>query len=128
MRYTNGNYEAFARPRKPAGVDDKSAYIVGAGLAGLAAAVFLIRDGQMKGEHIHIFEELDGNEGILVASKIADRVGITRSVIVNALRKFESAGVIESRSSGMKGTYIKVLNDVVFDELKAIKASNSNLK
>lgn len=63
----------------------------------------------------HIFEELDGNEGILVASKIADRVGITRSVIVNALRKFESAGVIESRSSGMKGTYIKVLNDVVFD-------------
>ena len=47
--------------------------------------------------------------------------GITRSVIVNALRKFESAGVIESRSSGMKGTYIKVLNDVVFDELKSIK-------
>lgn len=69
----------------------------------------------------HIFEELDGNEGILVASKIADRVGITRSVIVNALRKFESAGVIESRSSGMKGTYIKVINDVVFDELKKIK-------
>lgn len=69
----------------------------------------------------HIFDELDGNEGILVASKIADRVGITRSVIVNALRKFESAGVIESRSSGMKGTYIKVLNDVVFDELKKMK-------
>jgi len=66
----------------------------------------------------HIFDELDGNEGILVASKIADRYGITRSVIVNALRKFESAGVIESRSSGMKGTYIKVLNDAVFDELK----------
>ena len=73
----------------------------------------------------HIFEELDGNEGILVASKIADRVGITRSVIVNALRKFESAGVIESRSSGMKGTYIKVLNDVVFDELKNLKANNA---
>lgn len=70
---------------------------------------------------IHIFQELDGNEGILVASKIADRVGITRSVIVNALRKFESAGVIESRSSGMKGTYIKVLNEVIFDELKEIK-------
>lgn len=72
----------------------------------------------------HIFDELDGNEGILVASKIADRVGITRSVIVNALRKFESAGVIESRSSGMKGTYIKVLNDVVFDELANIKKQN----
>ena len=59
----------------------------------------------------HIFEELNGNEGLLVASKIADKVGITRSVIVNALRKFESAGVIESRSLGMKGTYIKILNE-----------------
>ena len=72
---------------------------------------------------VHIFEELEGNEGILVASRIADRVGITRSVIVNALRKFESAGVIESRSSGMKGTYIKVVNDVVFEELNKLKKS-----
>ena len=72
----------------------------------------------------HIFDELNGMEGILVASKIADRVGITRSVIVNALRKFESAGVIESRSSGMKGTYIKVLNDVVFDEIEKLKLQN----
>ena len=70
---------------------------------------------------IHIFDELSGQEGILVASKIADRAGITRSVIVNALRKFESAGVIESRSSGMKGTYIKVLNEVVFDEVDKLK-------
>ena len=75
---------------------------------------------------IHIFDELDGTEGILVASKIADRVGITRSVIVNALRKFESAGVIESRSSGMKGTYIKVVNDYVFTELDKIKAERNN--
>jgi transcriptional pleiotropic repressor len=66
----------------------------------------------------HIFNELDGNEGLLVASKIADRVGITRSVIVNALRKFESAGVIESRSLGMKGTHIKILNDKLIEELK----------
>ena len=73
---------------------------------------------------VHIFEELNGMEGILVASKIADRVGITRSVIVNALRKFESAGVIESRSSGMKGTYIKVLNDIVFDEVEKLKKEN----
>ncbi len=65
----------------------------------------------------HIFNELEGTEGVLVASKIADRVGITRSVIVNALRKFESAGVIESRSSGMKGTYIRVVNEVIFDEI-----------
>lgn len=69
----------------------------------------------------HIFEELDGNEGLLVASKIADRVGITRSVIVNALRKLESAGVIESRSLGMKGTYIKVLNDKFLLELEKLK-------
>lgn len=74
---------------------------------------------------IHIFDELEGTEGILVASKVADRVGITRSVIVNALRKFESAGVIESRSSGMKGTYIKVVNDFVFGELEAIKSKKS---
>lgn len=70
----------------------------------------------------HIFEELDGNEGLLVASKIADRVGITRSVIVNALRKLESAGVIESRSLGMKGTYIKVLNDKFLKELDNLRS------
>ena len=69
----------------------------------------------------HIFDELSGNEGLLVASKIADKVGITRSVIVNALRKFESAGVIESRSLGMKGTHIRILNDKLLDELKKIK-------
>lgn len=58
MYYSNGNYEAFARPQKPADVDKKSAYLVGSGLASLSAACFLIRDGQMKGEHIHILEEL----------------------------------------------------------------------
>ena len=57
MYYSNGNYEAFAHPRKPDGVDNKSAYLVGAGLASLAAACFLVRDGQMKGENIHILEE-----------------------------------------------------------------------
>ncbi|MBW7454060.1 GTP-sensing pleiotropic transcriptional regulator CodY [Paenibacillus sepulcri] len=70
----------------------------------------------------HIFEELDGKEGLLVASKIADRVGITRSVIVNALRKLESAGVIETRSLGMKGTYIKTLNTMLLQELAKNKA------
>ncbi|WP_131919039.1 GTP-sensing pleiotropic transcriptional regulator CodY [Heliophilum fasciatum] len=69
----------------------------------------------------HIFSELDGNEGLLVASKIADRVGITRSVIVNALRKFESAGVIESKSLGMKGTYIRILNDNLLEELEKLR-------
>lgn len=58
MYYSNGNYEAFARPRKPEGVDDKHAWIVGTGLAGLSAAVFLIRDAQMPGQNIHLIEEL----------------------------------------------------------------------
>lgn len=57
--YTNGNYEAFAHPEKPAGVEEKSAYIVGSGLAALAAACFLVRDGQMDGSHIHILEAMD---------------------------------------------------------------------
>lgn len=69
----------------------------------------------------HIFEELGGTEGLLIASKVADRVGITRSVIVNALRKLESAGVIESRSLGMKGTFIKVKKDKFLDELEKNK-------
>jgi len=72
---------------------------------------------------VRVFDELGGMEGMLVASKVADRAGITRSVIVNALRKFESAGVIESKSSGMKGTYIKVVNDAVYEELDNIKKS-----
>lgn len=56
MYYSSGNYEAFARPKKPEGVDNKSAYIVGSGLAALSAACYLVRDGQMKGEHIHVLE------------------------------------------------------------------------
>ena len=73
----------------------------------------------------HIFEEMQGTEGILVASKVADRVGITRSVIVNALRKLESAGVIESRSSGMKGTYIKIQNELILGELENYKGEEA---
>lgn len=71
MRYTNGNYEAFVKPKKPVGVEEKSAYIIGAGLAGLATAVFLIRDGQMEGRHIHILEELSLSGGSLDGSFIA---------------------------------------------------------
>lgn len=70
---------------------------------------------------INILSELDGDEGLLVASKIADRVGITRSVIVNALRKFESAGVIESKSLGMKGTYIKIKNEYLMEEVQKLR-------
>lgn len=69
----------------------------------------------------HIIEDLGGSEGVVVASKVADRVGVTRSVIVNALRKLGSAGIIESRSLGMKGTYIKILSQLFLEEL-GIKA------
>ena len=57
MYYSSGNYEAFARPQKPQGVDEKAAYLIGSGLAALAAACYLVRDGQMAGERIHILEK-----------------------------------------------------------------------
>lgn len=66
----------------------------------------------------HVLHELGGYEGIIVASRVADNAGITRSVIVNALRKLESAGVIKAKSLGMKGTYIRILNDNLLEELK----------
>lgn len=69
MYYSNGNYEAFADPKKPEGVDNKSAYIIGSGLAGLSAAVFLVRDAQMKGENIHVLEELPVAGGSLDGAK-----------------------------------------------------------
>lgn len=65
-----------------------------------------------------ILGSLNGLEGYLVASKIADKEKLTRSVIVNALRKLESAGVIETRSLGMKGTFIRILVPLILDELK----------
>ena len=68
----------------------------------------------------YIFNEIEGNEGFLVASKLAEQYKLTRSVIVNALRKLESAGVIDARSLGMKGTYIKVLNDYLYEELAQV--------
>ena len=57
MYYSSGNYEAFAHPKKPEGVDNKSAYLIGSGLAALTAACYLVRDGQMQGNHIHVFEK-----------------------------------------------------------------------
>ena len=83
--YTNGNYEAFARPEKPAGVEEKSAYIVGCGLAALAAACFLVRDGQMDGSHIHILEAMD------VAGGACDGIyDPTRGYIMRGGREMEN--------------------------------------
>lgn len=78
MYYSNGNYEAFAHPQKPEGVDSKSAYLVGAGLASLSAACFLVRDGQMKGERIHILEELPLPGGACDGYEYADKGFVIR--------------------------------------------------
>ena len=83
--YTNGNYEAFARPRKPEGVDDKNAYLVGSGLASLAAACFLVRDGQMPGSHIHILEAMD------IAGGACDGIyDATRGYVMRGGREMEN--------------------------------------
>ena len=65
-----------------------------------------------------VFKELNGEDGILVASKIAEQTGITRSIIVTGLKKLESAGVIESRSAGMKGTRVRICNEMLIEELE----------
>lgn len=70
---------------------------------------------------VQVFKELDGSEGLLVAGRIADRLGMTRSVIVNALRKLEGAGMIETRSLGMKGTYIRVHDPLLTSEIKKLE-------
>lgn len=72
----------------------------------------------------HIIAAIKGTEGVAIASRIADRVGVTRSVIVNALRKLESAGLIESRSLGMKGTYIKILSPLLLEYLERPKGDD----
>lgn len=72
----------------------------------------------------HVFRQMGGNEGMIIASRLADQVGVARSVIVNALRKFESAGIIESRSLGVKGTFIRVLNPLLWDEFEKYDSLN----
>ena len=66
----------------------------------------------------YVFRELQGTDGILVASKIAEQAGITRSIIVTGLKKLESAGVIESKSAGMKGTKVRICNEMLIEELQ----------
>ena len=85
MYYGAGTYEAFARPEKPEGVDRKSAYIIGTGLAGLSAAFYLVRDGQMKGEHIHLFEKLD-----LTGGSCDGRKDITKGFYMRGGREMDN--------------------------------------
>lgn len=94
--------------------EESAAFLRGQKVAESAFASLSVMEVEAVG---HVFNELEGMEGILVTSRVADRAHITRSVIVNALRKLESAGVIESRSSGMKGTFIKVLNKNIYNYL-----------
>lgn len=84
MYYSNGNYEAFARPKKPVGVEKKSAYLAGAGLASLAAACFLVRDGQMEGKNIHILEESD------IAGGACDGIHDDKGFIIRGGREMEN--------------------------------------
>ena len=85
MYYSAGTYEAFAHPEKPKDVDKKSAYIIGTGLAGLTAAFYLVRDGQMKGEHIHVFEKLD-----LAGGSCDGRKDITKGFFMRGGREMDN--------------------------------------
>ena len=85
MYYGAGTYEAFVKPLKPEGVDKKSAYIIGTGLAGLSAAFYLVRDGQMKGEHIHLLEKLD-----LAGGSCDGRKDITKGFYMRGGREMDN--------------------------------------
>ena len=85
MYYSAGTYEAFAHPKKPEGVDKKSAYIIGTGLAGLSAAFYLVRDGQMKGEHIHLLEKLE-----LAGGSCDGRKDITKGFYMRGGREMDN--------------------------------------
>ena len=68
-----------------------------------------------------VFDELFAEEGLIIASRIAKDTGITRSVIVNALKKLEGAGIIAIKSAGVKGTHIEVLNQDLYDAVDAME-------
>ena len=85
MYYSAGTYESFAHPEKPEGVDKKSAYIIGTGLAGLTAAFYLVRDGQMKGEHIHLLEKLT-----LAGGSCDGRKDITKGFFMRGGREMDN--------------------------------------
>ena len=85
MYYSSGNYESFAHPEKPKDVDKKSAYIIGTGLAGLSAAFYLVRDGKMKGEHIHLLEKLD-----LAGGSCDGRKDITKGFYMRGGREMDN--------------------------------------
>ena len=82
----------------------------------LNAAINSLSESEKKAVRC-VLKELNGKEGVVITSRIAEREGITRSVLINALRKFESGRIIETHSNGMRGTYIKVVNDIAYEVL-----------
>ena len=110
--YSNGNYEAFARPEKPEGVDDKHAYIVGSGLASLAAACFLVRDAQMPGDHIHILEAMD------IAGGACDGIfDPSRGYIMRGGREKGCMEIMKLFMTKDEDLYDKTIEDVFDDEV-----------
>ena len=117
MYYSSGNYEAFATPKKPEGVDHKSAYIIGSGLAALTAACYLVRDGQMPGKRVHIFEKdpvaggaCDGQ--VLV---IHDMLGINKGFSPRFLRRYAD---LHELMTGAVQQYIKDVKECDFPSEK----------
>lgn len=88
---------------------------------GVKAALNTLSGSELEAMYC-VFKELEGKDGILVASKIAEQAGITRSIIVTGLKKLESAGVIESKSAGMKGTKVRICNEMLMEELENMRA------
>ena len=90
-------------------------------LQGVSAALHTLSGSELEAMRC-VFRQLEGKDGILVASKIAEQEGITRSIIVTGLKKLESAGVIESKSAGMKGTKVRICNEMLMEELENMKS------
>lgn len=78
MYYSSGNFEAFARPRPVDGAADIHAYFVGAGLASLSSAVFMIRDAGVPGSNITILEKLHLPGGALDGIREPERGFVIR--------------------------------------------------
>ena len=117
MYYSNGNYEAFARPEKPEGIEKKHAVIIGGGLAGLAAACFLVRDAQMPGENITVMEDMPVAGGacdgqVLV---IHDMLGINKGFSPRFLRRYAD---LHELMTGAVQQYIKDVKECDFPSEK----------
>ena len=89
--------------------------------SGVRAALNTLSGSELEAMYC-VFKELNGEDGLLVASKIAEQAGITRSIIVTGLKKLESAGIIESKSAGMKGTRVRICNEMLMEELENMKS------